>query len=86
MRLYNLQREDILLHVLEAERLLECIQRHQHLVFSDTCYIVNITCQFEGAYASARVVNSSLTAASFQLMTYVNTTSSDCIFHITVLN
>ena len=40
--------------------------------FDNTYYIVNLTCQVEGAYTSARVVNSSLSVSSFQVLTYVN--------------
>ena len=54
--------------------------------FSDTNSIVNLSCQVESAYATARIVNSSLSVSSFQIMTYVNNSLADCIFHFIVLN
>ena len=54
--------------------------------FSDTNYIINISFQIEGANATGRIVNSSLSVSSFQIMTYVNNILADCSFHFTVLN
>ena len=53
--------------------------------FDGTTYIVNLSFQVEGANATGRIVNSSLSASSFQVMTCVNTILADCIFHFTVL-
>jgi hypothetical protein len=53
--------------------------------FPDLNYIVQITCQVEAANATARVVNSSLSTTSFQVITYVNGVIADCIFHFSVI-
>ena len=54
--------------------------------FEQTYYIVNITCQNDGASsATARFVHCSTLATSFQIMTHVNHALSDCICHFTVV-
>ena len=54
--------------------------------FTDTYYIVNNSCQIEGANATSRIVSSSLSVSSFQIMTYVNNSLADCMVHFAVLN
>jgi hypothetical protein len=53
--------------------------------FSDTSYIVNITCQVDGSTAFARVVNTSVSTSSFQLITYISNAASDCVFRCAVI-
>jgi hypothetical protein len=53
--------------------------------FSDTNYIVNITCQVDNGYAHARVGSSSLGLSSFLVAVYVNNSLADCIFNFSVI-
>ena len=85
MDLYKQTKEDIVLHV-SVSNGLYTITPPAGNPFTDMNYVVNVSCQVEAAYATARVVNSTLTATSFQIMTYVGTVITDCIFNFTVVN
>jgi hypothetical protein len=53
--------------------------------FSDTNYIINVTCQVDNGHAHARVGSSSVGLSSFLVATYVNNSLADCIFHFSVI-
>jgi hypothetical protein len=53
--------------------------------FSDTNYIVSVTCQVDGNNAHARISSSSISVSSFLVITYVNNAQSDCIFNFSVI-
>jgi hypothetical protein len=53
---------------------------------SNADYIVNSSCQGDGATATSRSVHGSMSASSFQVVIYLNNTTADCIFHFTVLS
>jgi hypothetical protein len=52
---------------------------------SDTNYIINITCQVDSTYASARINTGVMSVSSFAILTYVGNTAADCIFHFSVI-
>jgi hypothetical protein len=54
--------------------------------FSNTNYIVNVSCQVDNAYAHARINTASLSTSSFLIATYVNNTLTDCTFNFTVVH
>jgi osmotically-inducible protein OsmY len=54
--------------------------------FSDTNYIINITCQVDGGTAYARININAMTTSAFTIITYVNGTTTDVIFHFTAIN
>jgi hypothetical protein len=54
--------------------------------FSDTNYIINLSCQVDGAYAVARMNVNAMTTTAFTVITYVNGTIGDVIFHFTAIN
>jgi hypothetical protein len=45
----------------------------------DTNYIINVTCQTDGAYATARINVNRTSVSSFNIITYVNNSAADCI-------
>jgi hypothetical protein len=49
--------------------------------FPDTNYIVNVTCQVDGASASARINSAAISTSSIIVITYVNNVTTDCIFN-----
>jgi hypothetical protein len=53
--------------------------------FSDTNYIINITCQVDGGTAYARINVNAMTVSSFTIITYVNGVNTDVIFHFTAI-
>jgi hypothetical protein len=53
--------------------------------FDDTSYVVSVTCQADGQNANARIVNASLTTASFSIITYNNNVATDQSFHFLVI-
>jgi hypothetical protein len=52
---------------------------------SYTNYIINVTCQTDGAYATARINVNLMSVSSFNIITYVNTSAPDCIFMFSVI-
>ena len=53
--------------------------------FPDTNYVVQLTCQADGANATARVVNASVATSGFNVFTHLNSVSAACAFHFIVL-
>ena len=48
-------------------------------------YIVQLTFQADGANATGRVVNASVSTTYFNVFTYLNSVTADCAFHFTVI-
>jgi hypothetical protein len=53
--------------------------------FSDTNYVVQITCAVDTAHAYARISKAQQLTTSFLLMTYVNGVTADCVFMVSVI-
>jgi hypothetical protein len=53
--------------------------------FSDTNYIINVTCQVDSNHAHARINSASMSVSSFLIATYVNNVFADCTFHFSVI-